>query len=352
MFGACNGPLSGVYLGTLQEQGKPDIADQVTLSFEPLEGGASGWLLHGEGKCVYGVYTMEGTVSAGGVASVTRSGGIPNSETAAAMAAAAASSESRQERKRRREEAAAAAAAAEEAEEADGDAAEGGANEVPPAPPPTTSPGPGRPSRKGRELASSLAAAANQRPDPLAGLSAVFTWAEDARRACLEGEGGASSSGGGGPPWQVQGHHWLGARVRASLDAQSSDNDANLADGFLVGWRPPNKASKPTLWLAALPTGAAAAATGASPPGSKAQAGSGLNKSSNGKPPGPFMLRCLGEDECWEALKKGKMRRAAVVSKTDRAAMAREAAEVAAMEAAAKKGLELVIRHAHKVCSF
>jgi len=61
------------------------------------------------------------------------------------------------------------------------------------------------------------------------------------------------------------------------------------------------------------------------------------------------VLRPLGEDECAEALKKGKMRRAAVVSKTDRAAIAREAAELAAIEAAAKKGLELVTRHAHKV---
>ena len=102
-FAASSSPLSGVYAGSLQEQGKPDMADQVTLSFEPLEGGAGGRLMHGEGKCIYGTYTVEGTVSAGGVASVTRSGGLPNSGTAAAMAAAAASSESRQERKRRRE---------------------------------------------------------------------------------------------------------------------------------------------------------------------------------------------------------------------------------------------------------
>lgn len=336
-FAASNSPLSGEYAGTLQEQGKPDLADQVTLSFEPLEGGAGGWLMHGEGKCMYGVYTVEGTVSAGGVASVTRSGGLPNSGTAAAMAAAAASSESRQERKRRREEAAAAAAAAEEAEE-DG-AAEDGAVETTAAPPPPTSPGLGRSARKGREQASS-SSSTQQRPGPLAGLSAVFPWAEEARRACQQGEGGGS-----GPPWQMSDHHWLGARVRASPDAESSDNDANLVDGFLLGWRPPNKPSKPTLWLAALPTAAAAAAA---TPGSKAQVGAGLS-SSNGKSQGSFVLRPLGEDECAEALKKGKMRRAAVVSKTDRAAIAREAAELAAIEAAAKKGLELVTRHAHKV---
>eukprot|EP00613_Pedinella_sp_CCMP2098_P036206 CAMPEP_0171813600 /NCGR_PEP_ID=MMETSP0991-20121206/79302_1 /TAXON_ID=483369 /ORGANISM="non described non described, Strain CCMP2098" /LENGTH=407 /DNA_ID=CAMNT_0012427193 /DNA_START=84 /DNA_END=1304 /DNA_ORIENTATION=+ len=269
-------PCNGSYSGHLDVGGGEVEADSMVLEFaaatEGTRDASAGWSVTGEGSNRLGAYTVEGHVSAGGVARFVRKGaGVPTSSSSSkkrrsaeveeASFATEVATASREERKRRREEAHAAAVMDEALVESMAVVTESAQF-------PSTDLGSGTGSTGTGEAADKEVAAPPSPLEPARDpvlephLLDDFPWAQEAQSASKVGGKASKSKASNDSAWLVSGHHWLGERVRVPLYADATGpvsgtqlTVANFVDGFVVAWRPSkrgDKARSKTMWQAAM----------------------------------------------------------------------------------------------------